>query len=183
MPKLPPRLCPKHARGEREDDIDGIEVRPPSGNSACPLCKKEAAETEQVALARMTAGTRTFEHNVSVEEPDSTYVPKTERAQWELDRLRDAAKEEAKRVAPAVAKLDAERATLIELDQSKPGPERQRAFDRHMRVLGGGGRRRRERDISFDFSNGDFDAAMESAQALRERIRADLLESNEGVAS
>jgi hypothetical protein len=173
MPKLPPRLCPKHARGEREDDPGGIGMRPPTGSSACSMCRREAAEAQQAPLARMTAGTRTFEHRVSADEPDDDYPVQSERVREYLSSRREFEREESDRVAPAVAKLDNERPTLMELDHARPGRERQRAYDRHMRVLHGGSRRRASDEVIVDVHDGsDFDAAMKAGQEARERIIA-----------
>jgi hypothetical protein len=137
------------------------------------MCRRESAEAEQVALMRMTAGTRTVHHHVSADEPDEDYPVKSPRVAAYLEARRTFEQEEARRVDPAVAKLDTERPTLIELDHSKPGPERRRAYDRHMRVLHGGSRRRGSDDVILNMPGSDFDAAMQAGQELRDRILAD----------
>jgi hypothetical protein len=174
MPRLAPRLCARHARGEREDAIPGIAVRPPEGSASCSLCRQEAAEARDT-LTRMTSGTQTVEHTVSTDEPDDTYKPKSARVAAILTARERFEKEEAKRVAPAVAKMDAERPSLIELDHSKPGPERQRAYDRYVRVVTGS-RRSRGSDVRIvvEDNGSDFDEAMASAQTTREAILANV---------
>jgi hypothetical protein len=165
-----PTLCPKHARGEREDDRPRIAVRPPEGSSACSLCRQEAEAKD--ALTKLTSGTRTVEHHVQADDPDEDYPVASPRVRARLDALRRHEEEEARRIGPAVAKMDNERPTLIELDYAKLGRERQRAYDRHMRTLNGGRRLRGSSDVTVivDGDGNDFETAMASARATRDAI-------------
>jgi hypothetical protein len=182
MPALPrPPLCPRHARGHREDDTQGIAVRPPTGSSACSMCRQEAAQAQD-ALAKSVAGTRNVEHQVSADFPDEDYPVTSPRVAARLDALRKHEKQEARRVEPAIAKMDNERPTTVELERSKPGPERQRAYERHMRVLNGGGRRRGS-DVMVLMNEGgmDFDAAMASARAAIDAVLANAAQAGNKI--
>jgi hypothetical protein len=108
----------------------------------------------------MTAGTRNRMQYVTADEPDTDYRPQSKRVVALLNARARRQKEEAKRVEAAVAKLDNERPSLIELDHAKPGPERQRAYDRHYKVVTGSRPRRGDVQVIFDEDDVDFHESM-----------------------
>jgi hypothetical protein len=83
--------------------------------------------------------------------------------------------EEARRVEPAIAKMDADRDFIEDIERSRPGPERQQAVDRYNRHRHGG-RRLKPKDsdvrviVSDDSSS--FEEAMESARDARDAVLA-----------
>jgi hypothetical protein len=183
------RLCVLHSKSVTEvqerllrglrDDEPMIGGRPPFGHASCPVCRVESAQSTDAVLSKLTAGTRTVSHTVTADDPDANYQAQSERVAARLAARRAAEKEEARRIEPALAKMDKERPTMIELDHSRPGPERQRAYDRHMKAINGGRRSWRGSDVTVLVPEDgmDFDSAMNSARAAKNAVLATASES------
>jgi len=85
------------------------------------MCRQEAAQAPGPLVRSVLRHTH-CERDISADLPDEDYPVTSPRVARSSMLVTSSRNREARRVEPAVAKLDAERPTLAELERSRPGP-------------------------------------------------------------